>query len=108
MHGNTMVTRAGIKTRNFDDILAEIEGSMEIHERLGTYFGGVHFELTGDDVTECVGAGLSEEDLARNYETLCDPRLNYRQALQMAFSVGRRLSRRPPLSSLPPPGSSVG
>ena len=98
MHGNATVTRAGIKTRNFDDILGEIEASMDVHNQLGTYFGGVHFELTGDDVTECIGAGLGEDDLSRNYESLCDPRLNYRQALQMAFSVGHRLAgmTRPP------------
>ncbi len=107
MHGNATLTQAGIKTRNFDDILGEVEASMAIHEKLGTYFGGVHFELTGDDVTECVGAGLTEEDLSRSYETLCDPRLNYRQALQMAFSVGERLAERSgstPPSSPPPSG----
>ena len=103
MHGNAMVTRAGIKTRNFDDILGEVEASMDVHNDLGTYFGGVHFELTGDDVTECIGAGLGEEDLSRNYETLCDPRLNYRQALQMAFSLGRRLADAPRPSTFPPP-----
>ncbi|CAN5798475.1 hypothetical protein BH11MYX4_BH11MYX4_52340 [soil metagenome] len=102
MHGNATVTRAGIKTRNFDDILAEVEASMDVHNDLGTYFGGVHFELTGDDVTECVGAGLGEEDLSRNYESLCDPRLNYRQALQMAFSVGHRLADVPRPPTYPP------
>ena len=102
MHGNATVTRAGIKTRNFDDILGEIEASMDVHHQLGTYFGGVHFELTGDDVTECIGAGLGEEDLSRNYETLCDPRLNYRQALQMAFSVGHRLAGVPRPPTYPP------
>jgi 3-deoxy-7-phosphoheptulonate synthase len=104
MHGNATVTRAGVKTRNFDDILAEIEASMDVHDAVGTYFGGVHFELTGEDVTECIGAGLGEDDLSRNYESLCDPRLNYRQALEMAFAVGRRLARvRAPSSSYPPP-----
>jgi 3-deoxy-7-phosphoheptulonate synthase len=103
MHGNATVTRAGTKTRNFDDILAEIEASMDVHNAIGTYFGGVHFELTGDDVTECIGAGLSEDDLSRNYESLCDPRLNYRQALQMAFALGRRLSTAPRPVSSPPP-----
>ena len=103
MHGNATVTRAGIKTRNFDDILAEIEASIDVHKQVGTHFGGVHFELTGDDVTECVGAGLSEEDLSRNYESVCDPRLNYRQAIQMAFAVGRRLAETPRVSSMPPP-----
>ncbi len=103
MHGNATVTRAGIKTRNFDDILSEIELSMDAHAKVGTYFGGVHFELTGDDVTECVGGGLGEEDLSRNYETLCDPRLNYRQAIQMAFAVGRRLAQNPRPTTSPPP-----
>jgi 3-deoxy-7-phosphoheptulonate synthase len=103
MHGNATTTRAGIKTRSFDDILAEVEASMDVHKNVGTYFGGVHFELTGDDVTECIGAGVGEDDLSRNYETLCDPRLNYRQALQMAFSVGRRLADVPHPSSIPPP-----
>jgi 3-deoxy-7-phosphoheptulonate synthase len=103
MHGNATVTRAGIKTRNFDDILGEVEASMDVHNAIGTYFGGVHFELTGEDVTECVGAGLGEEDLSTNYETLCDPRLNYRQALQMAFSVGRRLADVARPSTYPPP-----
>lgn len=103
MHGNASVTPAGVKTRNFDDILAEVEASMDVHRKVGTYFGGVHFELTGDDVTECIGAGVGEEDLSRSYETLCDPRLNYRQALQMAFAVGRRLAEVPRPSSSPPP-----
>jgi 3-deoxy-7-phosphoheptulonate synthase len=75
---------------------------MDVHNKVGTYIGGVHFELTGDDVTECVGAGLGEDDLSRNYETLCDPRLNYRQAIQMAFAVGRRLAEAPRPPSAPP------
>lgn len=103
MHGNATVTRAGIKTRDFDDILAEIGASIDVHKKAGTYFGGVHFELTGDDVTECIGAGLGEEDLARSYETQCDPRLNYRQALQMAFSVASRLGEPSQVTSAPPP-----
>ena len=105
MHGNAILTQSGGKTRNFDDILAEVESSMEVHEAAGTYLGGLHFELTGEDVTECIGAGLTEADLARNYGTLCDPRLNYRQALQMAFKVASRLSKgnRGSLSSYPPP-----
>jgi 3-deoxy-7-phosphoheptulonate synthase len=108
MHGNATVTRSGIKTRNFDDILSEIETSIDVHDKVGTYFGGVHFELTGDDVTECLGAGLSEEDLSRNYETLCDPRLNYRQAIQMAFAVGRRLAHAPRPTTSPPPSRHDG
>ena len=88
MHGNTQSTRGGIKTRNFDDILRELERSFAIHRELGTELGGIHFELTGEDVTECVGGGISEADLDRNYASVCDPRLNYRQALEMAFRIG--------------------
>ncbi len=93
MHGNTVTTRNGHKTRNFDAIVDEIETSMQVHEAVGTYFGGVHFELTGDDVTECVGGAenLTESDLSTNYQSLCDPRLNYRQALEMAFRIARGL-----------------
>jgi 3-deoxy-7-phosphoheptulonate synthase len=93
MHGNTHATASGLKTRSFDDILAEIEASFDVHESLGSRLGGVHFELTGDDVTECVGAGLNEADLDRRYASLCDPRLNYRQSLEMAFRVAHRMAR---------------
>ena len=89
MHGNGITTRTGLKTRSFDDILREIELSFAVHRRVGGELGGVHFELTGDDVTECIGGGLREEDLDRNYLSVCDPRLNYRQALEMAFRIGR-------------------
>ncbi len=88
MHGNTQATSMGIKTRNFDDILREIERSFAIHREVGTELGGIHFELTGEDVTECVGGGISEADLDKNYASVCDPRLNYRQALEMAFRIG--------------------
>ncbi len=91
MHGNTQTTASGIKTRDFDDILQEIETSFEVHERLGTVLGGVHFELTGEDVTECIGGGLNVADLDKKYVSLCDPRLNYRQALEMAFRIARRM-----------------
>lgn len=102
MHGNQLVTRSGTKTRDFEDVLSEIETSIDVHKRLGTVLGGVHFELTGDDVTECTGGGLTEEDLSRNYSTLCDPRLNYRQAIQMALSIAGRLSPGPRLPSIFP------
>jgi 3-deoxy-7-phosphoheptulonate synthase len=97
MHGNTVSTSSGIKTRNFDDVLHEVERSFDVHEQLGSYLGGVHFELTGEDVTECMGGavGITEKDLERNYATLCDPRLNYRQALEMSFRLARRMSRLP-------------
>jgi 3-deoxy-7-phosphoheptulonate synthase len=93
MHGNTEVTDSGYKTRHFDKILAEIERSFEVHDRLGSILGGVHFELTGDDVTECVGGarGLAVHDLERAYRSQVDPRLNYEQALEMAMSIAHRL-----------------
>ncbi len=93
MHGNTETTADGIKTRKFEHILAELEQAFEIHANAGTYLGGVHFELTGEDVTECTGGarGLSEADLKRAYRTHVDPRLNYEQALEMAMRVARRV-----------------
>jgi 3-deoxy-7-phosphoheptulonate synthase len=93
MHGNARTLPSGLKTRDFDEILQEIELTFDTHAQAGTYLGGIHFELTGDDVTECIGAGISEADLDRNYLTACDPRLNYRQALEMAFRIARRLPR---------------
>ncbi len=92
MHGNGITTQTGLKTRNFDDILREIELSFAVHRRIGSELGGVHFELTGDDVTECIGGGLAESDLDKRYLSVCDPRLNYRQALEMAFRIGRWMS----------------
>jgi 3-deoxy-7-phosphoheptulonate synthase len=91
MHGNGVTTRAGIKTRDFNDILAELRHAFDVHHREGTILGGVHFELTGEDVTECVGgaAGVSEDDLTANYASPCDPRLNYQQALEMAFLIAQ-------------------
>jgi 3-deoxy-7-phosphoheptulonate synthase len=108
MHGNVITTRSGAKTRDFEDILREIELTMDAHDRCGTYMGGVHFELTGEDVTECIGGGLAETDLSRNYATLCDPRLNYRQAIQMALLLATRLAKAPsPPSIAPPPPTSL-
>jgi len=95
MHGNTTTTAAGVKTRDLGDILREIESTFDVLEASGTHLGGVHFELTGEDVTECTGGGLGEGDLDRNYASVCDPRLNYRQALEMAFCIAKRLGRRP-------------
>lgn len=97
MHGNGITTSSGLKTRSFDDILLEIERTFAVHAELGTILGGVHFELTGDDVTECIGGGIREADLDKNYLSMCDPRLNYRQALEMALRVGAWMSgeRRP-------------
>ncbi len=96
MHGNTHKTAGGIKTRSVDRILGELRGTFDVHSAAGSHLGGVHFELTGEDVTECVGGPqeLSEDDLCRSYETFCDPRLNYAQSLEMAFLVAQRLQRR--------------
>ncbi|SDP68649.1 3-deoxy-7-phosphoheptulonate synthase class II [Lentzea jiangxiensis] len=87
MHGNTFEAPGGYKTRRFDDVVAEVAGFFEVHEALGTHAGGLHVEMTGEDVTECVGHGLGLEDLHRNYESACDPRLNADQALELAFLV---------------------
>lgn len=94
MHGNAAKTPSGIKTRNFDDILAEVKESLVIHKEEGSTLGGIHFELTGDDVTECIGgsAGITADQLDRNYETYCDPRLNYSQSLEMAFLVSQLMA----------------
>ncbi|MBX3365133.1 MAG: 3-deoxy-7-phosphoheptulonate synthase [Phycisphaeraceae bacterium] len=93
MHGNTAPAPDGRKTRSFNAILEELDRTIDIHRRLGSWLGGVHFELTGDDVTECIGgaSGVTEADLNNNYATLCDPRLNYQQALEMAFLLSRKL-----------------
>jgi 3-deoxy-7-phosphoheptulonate synthase len=95
MHGNTEATAAGLKTRRFENILGELEQSFDIHKELGSYLGGVHFELTGEDVTECIGGarGLTEADLARSYRSSVDPRLNYEQALELAMLIARRARR---------------
>jgi len=94
MHGNTFEARNGYKTRAFSDVMAELNGFFDVHEELGTWPGGVHVELTGDDVTECVGGSddLVEADLVSRYETLCDPRLNRNQSLELAFLVAERLT----------------
>jgi 3-deoxy-7-phosphoheptulonate synthase len=96
MHGNTYEAPSGYKTRSFDDVLDEVKGFFEVHKALGTHPGGVHIELTGDDVTECVGGGeqISHEDLASRYETACDPRLNHAQSLELAFLVAEMLRDR--------------
>ncbi|KAF2726454.1 phospho-2-dehydro-3-deoxyheptonate aldolase [Polyplosphaeria fusca] len=89
MHGNTRSTEAGIKTRHFSSIFSELSSALKIHKQHGSYLGGMHLELTGDAVTECVGGsqGLEEDDLSLNYTTYCDPRLNEKQALELAFLV---------------------
>ena len=89
MHGNTQSTAAGIKTRSFGDIFTELQETLRIHKEQGSYLGGVHLELTGDAVTECLGGseGLEEDDLSTNYTSFCDPRLNEKQALELAFLI---------------------
>ena len=89
MHGNTQSTKSGIKTRRFDDIQSELEQSFKIHAQTGSHLGGVHLELTGEDVTECLGGArdLTETDLSRAYKSTVDPRLNYEQALEIAMSI---------------------
>lgn len=89
MHGNTQSTPTGIKTRHFVDIFSELQQTLKVHVEEGSYLGGVHLELTGEAVTECVGGseGLMEEDLGTNYTSYCDPRLNEKQALEMAFLI---------------------
>ena len=96
MHGNTRETSHGVKTRLFDDVLDEVRGFFEVHRAIGTHPGGIHIELTGDDVTECVGglSGLTEDGLHERYETACDPRLNRVQALELAFLVADMLLER--------------
>jgi 3-deoxy-7-phosphoheptulonate synthase len=93
MHGNTETTAAGVKTRRFDQILAELEESFAVHNQHGSRLGGVHVELTGEDVTECIGGarGLAEVDLERAYKTRVDPRLNYEQALEISMRITRHL-----------------
>jgi 3-deoxy-7-phosphoheptulonate synthase len=94
MHGNTFEAASGYKTRRFEDVMDEVRGFFEVHHALGTVPGGLHVELTGDDVTECLGGAeqIDEADLATRYETLCDPRLNHQQSLEMAFLVAEMLA----------------
>ncbi|QNO38869.1 3-deoxy-7-phosphoheptulonate synthase class II [Protaetiibacter sp. SSC-01] len=96
MHGNGMTTETGYKTRRFDDVVDEVRGFFEAHRNAGTHPGGIHVELTGDDVTECLGGSemIDEATLATKYESLCDPRLNHMQSLELAFLVAEELSAR--------------
>jgi 3-deoxy-7-phosphoheptulonate synthase len=96
MHGNTISTTNNVKTRRFDAIIAELSAFFDIHTAEGTVPGGVHVEMTGQDVTECVGGArqLSEADLGNRYETFCDPRLNAEQALELAFLIAAELKTR--------------
>ncbi|MGV9671960.1 MULTISPECIES: class II 3-deoxy-7-phosphoheptulonate synthase [unclassified Gordonia (in: high G+C Gram-positive bacteria)] len=93
MHGNTHESSTGYKTRHFDRVVDEVQGFFEVHHALGTHPGGIHIELTGEDVTECLGGAqdISDLDLAGRYETACDPRLNTQQSLELAFLVAEML-----------------
>jgi 3-deoxy-7-phosphoheptulonate synthase len=92
-HGNTFTSNSGLKTRHFDDVLTEVVGFFDAHHKVGTWPGGLHIELTGDNVTECIGGSddLADDALTQNYQTICDPRLNGRQSLDLAFSVSELL-----------------
>ena len=94
MHGNTFNTPEGTKTRHFDDILSEVKAFFTAHRDAGTWPGGIHIELTGDDVTECLGGGdsIEAEDLIDRYETMCDPRLNGRQSIDLAFQAAELMT----------------
>lgn len=96
MHGNTFESSTGYKTREFDDIIEEVRGFFEVHRNLGTVPGGLHVELTGNDVTECLGGSekILDADLEKRYETACDPRLNHQQSLELAFLVAEMLAKR--------------
>jgi 3-deoxy-7-phosphoheptulonate synthase len=97
MHGNTFTSEGGLKTRNFDDIFGEITDYFAVHERAGTWPGGIHLELTGENVTECLGGSdpVADGELHTRYDTACDPRLNARQSLDLAFRVSELLERFP-------------
>jgi len=96
MHGNGITTKNGYKSRRFDDVMDEVRGFFEVHKAAGTFPGGVHVELTGDDVAECLGGSdlIDEAALEERYESLCDPRLNHMQSLELAFLVAEQLSKR--------------
>ncbi|MBV9656055.1 MAG: 3-deoxy-7-phosphoheptulonate synthase class II [Acetobacteraceae bacterium] len=98
MHGNTIATSSKVKTRSFDAILGEVRGFFDAHTAEGSWAGGVHVEMTGQDVTECVGGAhrLTEADLGARYETFCDPRLNAEQSLELAFLIAEELKARRP------------
>jgi 3-deoxy-7-phosphoheptulonate synthase len=101
VHGNTYKTTNGFKTRDFDRIRSELRAFFDVHDDMGTHPGGVHLEMTGEDVTECVGgiSHVTEESLPERYKTYCDPRLNGAQALELAFLISERMRRR---TGLPP------
>jgi 3-deoxy-7-phosphoheptulonate synthase len=95
-HGNTIVTDNGYKTRPFCRIVSELMQTVDIHEQMNSYLGGVHLELTGENVTECLGGPeeLNELDLPQKYTTTCDPRLNYAQSMEVAFLLANYLKHK--------------
>ncbi|MEY2954840.1 MAG: hypothetical protein RL530_441, partial [Actinomycetota bacterium] len=96
MHGNGITTKNGYKSRRFDDVMDEVRGFFEVHKAAGTFPGGIHIELTGDDVAECLGGSeqIDEAALEQRYESLCDPRLNHMQSLELSFLVAELLGSR--------------
>ena len=96
MHGNGITTKNGYKSRHFDDVMDEVSGFFDVHKSLSSFPGGLHIELTGDDVAECLGGSekIDEATLEQHYESLCDPRLNHMQSLELAFLVSEKLSKR--------------
>ena len=95
MHGNTVKAATGFKTRPFDRILSEVRDFFAVHQAEGTYAGGVHVEMTGQDVTECLGGAhaITEDDLSSRYHTHCDPRLNANQSLELAFLLAEGIKK---------------
>jgi 3-deoxy-7-phosphoheptulonate synthase len=95
MHGNTITSNSGYKTRPFDRILSEVKSFFSVHVAEGTHAGGVHLEMTGQDVTECIGGAraISHEDLSDRYHTACDPRLNAEQSIDLAFLIAELLKQ---------------
>ena len=95
MHANTEKAKSGYKTRNFKNILSEVKSFFKVHKSEGTYAGGIHLEMTGQNVTECTGGAqkISDTDLSNRYHTQCDPRLNANQALELAFLISDEIKK---------------
>ena len=93
MHANIEKSKSGFKTRNFNNILNEVKSFFKLHKKSGTYAGGIHLEMTGQNVTECIGGlqKISDKDLSSRYHTHCDPRLNASQSLELAFTMANYL-----------------
>ena len=95
MHGNTIKSSTGFKTRPFDNVLSEVKNFFKVHQDQGTFAGGLHIEMTGQDVTECTGGAqnITDKDLSNRYHTHCDPRLNANQALELAFLISEEIKK---------------